>query len=106
MAQTSNPPSSELSGSFIDPDSVPEIICDGPFHILPGSLSTITFTHGRPETSQLFNQNSVNRENIVRARIILTIDNLIQLRDLLNRLLPASTETPAATGGTSRPVVH
>jgi hypothetical protein len=33
--------------SAIDPDNVPEILCDGMFNVsVAGNLATLTFTHG------------------------------------------------------------
>lgn len=88
-----------------DPDNVPETVCDGQFNLsVSGQLATLTFTHVRPNATQLF-QGAVNPGAIVRARIVLTVQNLVALRDLLsaNVQTVVSDKTPApATGGTTK----
>jgi hypothetical protein len=35
----------------VDPDRIPETVCDGPFNVLYSSgRATLTFTHTRPQT--------------------------------------------------------
>jgi len=70
----------------LDPDSVQETLCDGRFHFYShGNLATLTFTHNRPEPNDLFG-GEINMEEIVRARITMTLANFVALRDLLNQL--------------------
>ena len=70
MAQTQT----SVAGTFLDPDSIPETLCNGPFNVIPGPVSIITFTQSRPQVNELFNNNNVaNMENIVRARIAFTL---------------------------------
>ena len=58
--------------TVIDPDSVPETLCDGPFNIsVLGPLATITFTHIRPDVSQVFAKATFVPIAIVRARIVM-----------------------------------
>jgi hypothetical protein len=84
----------------IDPDSIPEIICDGRFNVhVHGGAATLTFTHERPKPSNLF-EGKLNYEAVVRARITMTLPNLIALRDLLARIIQ-SPETPAPPAGGS-----
>jgi hypothetical protein len=50
----------------IDPDCVPEVICDGQFNVsITGNLATLTFTHVRPDPTMMF---STARAKIRRAR--------------------------------------
>jgi len=89
-----------------DPDGVPEYVCDGPFNIsVLGPLATITFTHIRPEVSQLFANATFVPNAVVRARIVLNLQNLTALKDTLNAFIQTVTanESPApATGGATR----
>jgi hypothetical protein len=92
----------------IDPDNVPETLCEGMFNIsFAGPNAVITFTHIRPEPGPLFT-GTVNPKLIVRSRIVTSVPNLVALRDLLNDMLRAVTVTPAApapapaTGGPTR----
>jgi hypothetical protein len=81
-----------------DPDGVPETLCAGPFNLAsgPGPLVTLTFTHPRGKTGNLFQENRPGHELIVRARIVTTTENLAALRDLLNATLKSLT--PPAKG--------
>jgi hypothetical protein len=83
----------------IDPDSIPEIICDGQFNVsTSGDLATLTFTHARPDASAMFGAGTVNPSAVVRARIVITLGSLAALRDLLNRVIQAP-DTPAPPAG-------
>jgi len=83
----------------IDPDNVPEILCDGQFNVsVVGDLATLTFTHVRPESAVLFRDARIEMKSIVRARIVVTTTNLAALRDLLNRVIQAP-DTPAPPAG-------
>jgi hypothetical protein len=81
----------------IDPDNIPEILCDGRFNIHPhGNLATLTLTTARPRASELFN-GTIKNEEIVRARITMTIDNWAALKDLLARVIQSpNVPTPPA----------
>jgi hypothetical protein len=92
----------------IDPDNVPETLCEGMFNIsFAGPNAVITFTHIRPEPGPLFT-GTVNPKLIVRSRIVTSVPNLVARRDLLNDMLRAVTVTPVApvpapaTGGPTR----
>jgi hypothetical protein len=93
-ANIKNPP-------ITDPDNVPEIICDGPIYVnATPSLATLTFTHGRPDVDALFKKNNAAvAATVVRARVVLTTSNLVELRDLLNRIIQAPAPTVAAPAG-------
>ena len=83
----------------IDPDNVPEIICDGMF---VGSLATLTFTHVRPEPTALLRDGTINPNSVVRARIVLTINNLLALRDLLDRVIQKPDIPAPPSGGPTK----
>jgi hypothetical protein len=84
----------------IDPDSIPEIICDGLFNVhMHSGLATLTFTHERPRASPLF-EGKLDYESVVRARMTLTLPNLVALRELLARVIQ-SPEAPASRAGGS-----
>jgi len=90
-----------------DPDNVPETLCCGRFNLsfLAGSLATLTFTHPRPKAGSLFDSNEIHEESVVRARIVMHLDNLVALRNFLNEAIksdPASMTTPAS-GGSGKP---
>src|SRR5262249_35278834 len=83
---------------IVDPDSVPEILCDGPLNVAAfGNLVALTFTHIRPRPGVLFQDGRIETEAVVRARIVLTTQRLVGLRDLLNRITrEPQVPTPAA----------
>lgn len=93
------------SPPVIDPDAVPETLCDGRFHIHPhGNLATITFTHARRNAADLFDGRG-NLEEVVRARITMTLNNFVALRNLLNDVIKdGGCQIPA--GGASSPTKH
>ena len=107
MAQSPRQPQQTPQPPVRDPDNVPETLCDGQFNLaIFGQLATLTFTHVRPDATQLFagNENE-NVAAIVRARIVLTTQNLIALREFLNaQIQPVdASQSPApATGGATR----
>jgi hypothetical protein len=101
MDRTQNPTSVTESETYTDPDSVPETLCLGPFHVLPHEPSTITFTHSRPKPQLLLEDNVVEMEHLVRARIVLSRRHLIALRDVLNRLLDDDADPESRSGGAS-----
>jgi hypothetical protein len=86
----------------IDPDCVPEIVCDGQFNVfITGNLATMTFTHVRPNPTMMFRESRIEPKYIVRARIVTTVENLAAFRDALNRVIQ-EPDTPAAGGGSTR----
>jgi hypothetical protein len=65
----------------VDPDCVPEIICDGQFNVsITGNLAMLTFTHVRPDPTIMFRDGRIEPKSIVRARIVMTLPNLAALR--------------------------
>ena len=84
----------------IDPDNIPEILCDGRFNFHPhGVLATLTFTCERAEPNDLFG-GTVNVRDVVRARITMTLNSMVALRDLLSRVIQTPSGAPAAGGST------
>jgi hypothetical protein len=82
-----------------DPDNVPEILCDGQLNVsIIGNFAALTFTHVRPEATTLFRDGTLDPKAVVRARIVITVANLVALRDLLNRVIQ-SPDTPAPPAG-------
>ena len=86
-----------------DPDNVPETLCIGKFNVsITGPLATLTFTHARPKTGSLIDNNVVAPIGIVRARIVISTDNLLALRDLITRLMDRTAtdpQPPASSAG-------
>jgi len=82
----------------IDPDNVPETLCDGPFYLTwSGRLGTLTFSCVRPKADVLFGQGKVNSTTIVRARVVMTVENLVALREALTasiKVEPGAAPTP------------
>ena len=84
-----------------DPDNVPETFCDGQFNVtVHGPFAILTFTQVRPEPGALFKDGTVNTQAVVRARIMITLDKLVALRDLLNRIIK-QPDIPAPPAGAS-----
>jgi hypothetical protein len=97
MADQPQPP------EVVDPDCVPEIICDGQFNVsITGNLATLTFTHVRPDPTIMFRDGRIEPKSIVRARIVTTLPNLAALRDLLNRVIQAPDTPAPPAGGSTR----
>jgi hypothetical protein len=93
----------------VDPDSVPETLCDGPFNIQwGGNRGIITFTHPRAKAGPLFAKGEVDYELVVRARVATSVNALVNLRDLLNHLFPADKplDKAAASGGGAATKLH
>jgi hypothetical protein len=85
-----------------DPDNIPETLCDGMFNVrVSGNLATLTFTHVRPDAAAMLRDGTMDMRSVVRARIVITLDNLAALRDLLNRVIQTpDIPTPPAGGST------
>lgn len=93
MAQETN-----VRRTLNDPIDVQETICDGAIKVvIHGSLGTLIFTHVRPSAVPLFERGELETEATVRARIVLTVENIVALRDLLNQML----KDPQAASGTT-----
>jgi hypothetical protein len=89
-----------LQPKAVDPDTVPETVCDGPFNVhVGGNRVTITLTHLRAKPADLLERGQMETEAVVRARIVFSLANLVALRDLLNRLIPDKRAKADAVGG-------
>ena len=84
---------------IVDPDNVPETLCIGRFNVAPGPgpLVTLTFTNVRTRAEPLFDRSTVETESVVRARIVTTMENLVALRNLLNKTIHEPGAAPATT---------
>jgi hypothetical protein len=96
MAQTAQPPAE-------DPENVPETLCCGMFNLsfVAGNLATLTFTHPRPKIGPLFASGQVQDEYVVRARVVMHLDNLVALKNFLNNAIkedPAAMTAPVSGG--------
>jgi hypothetical protein len=85
------------------PDRVPELLCNGRFNVYTtGDLATLTFTHIRPDATIMFQEGIVKPRCVVRARVVITLANLRELRDLLNKI----TQTPNVPATTTGDVIR
>lgn len=87
--------------TVVDPDSVPEALCDGRFYFHPhGGLGTLTFTTSRPTPGNLADGKVVT-QNVVRARITMPLDNFAALREMLKQvIIPGAPPSTGGAGGT------
>ena len=84
-----------------DPDAIPETLCEGRINIQwRGQIATLTFTHSRAVIADLFD-GTVNMEDVVRARIAMSVPNLVALRDMLNRVIKDGGVQEPASGTSS-----
>ena len=89
----------------VDPDNVPETFCAGKFNVsfAMGGFCTLTFTDVRPRAGPLLDASQVEMESVVRARIVMPLENMVALRDLLNNLIKdQSAGSATVTGGSSK----
>ncbi len=95
--QHQNPP-------VTDPDNVPEIFSDGQMNVaIRGPLAVITFTHVRANPTPMFKDGTIEPIAVVTARIVVTVPNLVALRDLLNIVITTPEQPAPPAGG---PTVH
>jgi hypothetical protein len=92
--------------SAVDLDNIPETLCCGVFNLsfMAGNLATLTFTHPRPKIGPLIGSNQIQDELVVRARIVMNLDNLVALRNFLNEAIkedPTAMASPV-TGGSGK----
>ncbi len=80
----------------VDADNVPETLCLGRFNLsISPPLATLTFTHLRPKVAPLIDNGAIEPESVVRARIVISLENLAAMRDVLNKVFQEK-ETGAA----------
>ena len=91
-----------------DPDDVPEVVCEGQFHVLmAGTMAQFTFTHARHDPDLLFSGDLSKPSSVVRARIVMSRANAIALRDLLIQLTrDEDAARTASTSGSAGPTRH
>src|SRR5260221_9648551 len=93
--QVVNPPVS-------DPNTVPETFVNGPINMsIIGSTATLTFTSIRPDVKQAFRGNTKDLSAIVVSRLSMSLDNLMQLREMLSQgiqMAPSMTPMPMNNG--------
>lgn len=96
--------SNQADAPTVDPDQVPETLCGGKINISVSTsgYATLTLTHLRAKAGPLVDAGQIQLENVVRARIVLPMDNVISLRDLLNNLLKDQPKAAAATAGPAK----
>jgi hypothetical protein len=80
-----------------DPYEVKEMFVNGPMNChVTGPVAQLTFTHVRPEIADLFaNRTPPKIDVVVMARIVLPVEQLVELRAMLNRLMK---DAPPASG--------
>jgi hypothetical protein len=85
-----------------DPDNVPEILYVNV--AISRGLATLTLTHVRPDPTPMFSDTRIEPEAIGRARIdiVLTLTNLIVLRDLLTQAIETLDAPAPPAGGPTR----
>ena len=81
-----------------DPYEVKEMFVNGPMNCnIAGPVAQLTFTHVRPEIADLFaNKNPPKIDVVVMARIVLPIDQLAELRAMLNELMKDAPMPPTS----------
>ena len=89
----------------VDPDNVPETLCVGKFNVSTsvGGLITFTFTHARPKAGPLLDAHRIDEENVVRARIVTTMENAVGLMNILESMRKQPSEPVGASARSSKP---
>jgi hypothetical protein len=85
----------------VDPDAVPETLVAGPFNCsVTGDLATLTFTHARPIAEKLFAGPvaEMSLEAVIRARLVMPVEGLQNLRDSIDALLRGRLAQGPASG--------
>jgi hypothetical protein len=94
-------PKAPMPPIVTDPDNVPEMLCDGQLNVVvTGTYATLTFTRIRPDVTVMFRDGWIDPKSIVRARIVTSLNNLVALRDLLNRIIQDPNTPVPPAGGT------
>jgi hypothetical protein len=73
----------------IDPYEVKEMFVRGPMNChITGNMAQLTLTNVRPELGDLFdNRTPPKIDVVVMARIVMPVEQLAELRAMLNRLI-------------------
>lgn len=90
-------PQQVINPVAVDPNNIPETYANGPINLnIMGPCGTLTFTTVRGDIGELMaGKQATTHHAIVTSRVTTPIENLVQLRDLLNRLIQ---EQPMAPG--------
>jgi hypothetical protein len=88
--------------TIVDPDNIPETLVTGPFNIqITGPLAVMTFTHLRNDPNDVFSRKNPPRaEAIVRARLVIPLEGLLEIRKLIEGMVAKNKDAP----GTAAPV--
>lgn len=80
-----------------DPNHVPEAFCAGPVNLwVTGPIGTLTFSHLRKPADRTFEDvNSAELESVIRARVVLPVEGLVELAKLINSMIQVK---PGASG--------
>lgn len=90
----------DIPATIVDPDHVPELLCTGPVNLwLTGPVGTLTFTHLRKPPEKTLADAGEDVQGVVRARIVMPLEGLVELAALINRLIHTK---PIAPGSTAR----
>ena len=91
------PPQTIKAPPPTDPYEVKEMFLNGPMNChITGAVAHLTFTHIRPEIADLFASRSPPKiDVVVMARIVMPVEQLAELRGMLNRLMK---DAPPASG--------
>jgi hypothetical protein len=89
-------PQAQQQISITDPDRVQECLVTGPFTInVTGPLATLVFTQLRPDPDALLhNRNSSPTTAVIRARIVMPTEGLLELKKVIEGMI-----SPSPLGG-------
>jgi len=87
----------QITPTFADPGNVLEAFANGPVNItISGQFATLTFTVIRPDVPEMMTGQQMTKATAaVASRVVTPIQNLVELRNLLHRLIQ---DTPLAPG--------
>lgn len=98
MAQQPTPQFLPQPNTTADPHVVPEVLCVGPTNLwVTGPLATLTFSHIRKTADSTF-KDVAKTEAVIRARVVLPIEALVELRGLIDRMM---ANQPAISPGSA-----
>jgi hypothetical protein len=100
MSLQPNPQPTQLPQPRVDdPETVPEIWVNGSVNIsVTGPVATITFSHVRPNSADLFaGKQPATLNAVVRARIVMPMEGLAGLKQLLDQLIIETAPSSSAT---------
>jgi hypothetical protein len=87
-----------------DTDNIPEVFCDGQMGPFAAISRPSPSRMSAPIRHQCSKKDGTARATaVVAARVVITVPNLIALRDLLNRVITAPQQPAPPAGG---PTVH